>query len=146
MTDNVLKDTPILKADDDLRIVYGVVLEPDSEDLQGDIIDSDTIEKAAHAYLRESRVVGDSHMVQAEAEVVESYIAPADLQMGEQTVRKGSWIMAVKVHDDELWAAVKKGEMTGFSIGGFGTRSAVEKAAKMCKCPECGALHEPDSE
>lgn len=146
MKDNVQKETTILKADDELRIVYGVVLEPDTEDLQGDILDAETIEKAAHGYLQESRVVGDSHMVQAAADVVESYIAPADIQLGEQTVKKGSWVMGVKVNDDEMWAAVKKGEFSGFSIGGFGTREPVEKAAEMCKCPECGSLHEQDGQ
>jgi len=116
------RESKIAKADEELRIVYGVVLEPDSEDLQGDIISADTIEKAAHGYLRASRVVGDSHATQANAEVVESYIAQADFQLGEQTVKKGSWVMGVKVHDDELWAAVKAGEMGGFSIGGYGVR------------------------
>jgi len=31
--------------------------------------------------------------------------------------------MAVKVHDPELWQAIKKGEITGFSIAGTGTRT-----------------------
>jgi len=31
-------------------------------------------------------------------------------------------VMAVKVHDPGLWQAIKKGEITGFSIGGHGTR------------------------
>lgn len=145
MTDNVSKEVSILKADEDLRIVYGVVLEPDTEDLQGDILDAETIEKAAHAYLKESRVVGDSHMVQAAADVVESYVAPADIQLGEQTVKKGSWVVGVKVHDDEMWSAVKKGEFSGFSIGGFATREEVTKSAHVtCKCPECGAEYEHD--
>jgi hypothetical protein len=30
--------------------------------------------------------------------------------------------MAVKIHDPDIWQAVKKGEITGFSIAGQGER------------------------
>jgi hypothetical protein len=31
--------------------------------------------------------------------------------------------MAVKIHDPAVWRDVKKGEITGFSIAGTGTRT-----------------------
>ena len=113
---------PIIKADDEKRLVFGVVLEPHTVDLQGDVLDLDTIEKAAYNYLVSSRVVGDGHSQQAKAEVVESYLAPADMELGGQSISKGSWVMVVHVSDDELWSAVKSGDYTGFSIGGTGAR------------------------
>ena len=113
---------PIFKADDEKRIVYGVVLEPDTRDLQGDVLGIDTIEEAAHKYLIASRLVGDSHSRSAAAEVVESYLAPADIQLGGQSISKGTWIMGVHITDEEMWRAVKAGEYTGFSIGGTGER------------------------
>ena len=30
--------------------------------------------------------------------------------------------MTVKVFDDAIWAGIKRGELTGFSIGGFAKR------------------------
>lgn len=114
----------LIKAENDneKQIVYGIVLEPDTVDAQGDMIGAADIEKAAHMFLVHSRTVGDMHKRQAAAEVVESYIAPVDLTLGGQMVKKGSWVIAVHVTDPDLWAAVKAGEYTGFSVGGFGRR------------------------
>lgn len=36
------------------------------------------------------------------------------------------WIIAMKVHDDEVWKRVKSGELKAFSIGGKGLRSAIQ--------------------
>ena len=41
-----------------------------------------------------------------------------------QVVKKGSWVISVKVISDRLWKMVKDGELTGFSIGGRGERVA----------------------
>lgn len=117
---------PIIKTDKAAQIVYGVVLEPNTVDLQGDTLELDTIERAAHHYLIKSRVVGDSHSRHAPAEVVESYLAPADLELGGQDIKKGTWVMAVHVKDPELWARVERGEFNGFSIGGVGERNEIE--------------------
>lgn len=110
------------KTDDEKQIVVGVVLEPDEIDTQGDIITLDEIEKAAHEFLIKSRVVGKQHETVADAEIVESYLVPEDLTIGVEKVKKGTWVMAVKVHSDELWQEVKDGKFSGFSIGGKGKR------------------------
>jgi hypothetical protein len=115
-------DCLIAKADDEKRLVYGIVLEPNTIDLQGDTITVDTIEQAAHDFLAQSRAVGDMHSGPADAEVVESYLTPADGEMGGQSFKTGTWIMAVKVNSLSLWELIKAGEYTGFSIGGFGAR------------------------
>lgn len=113
---------PIIKADDEKQIVYGIVFEPEEEDTDGDVVSADEIEKAAHRFLRESRVIGKEHEEPAEAEPVESWLTQDDTVINGQSVKKGAWIMGVKVHDDGLWQAVKKGEITGLSFGGFGRR------------------------
>ena len=107
------------------QIVYGVVLEPDTVDAQGDIIPPEEIENAAHEFMLISQTIGIEHSAPAEAKVVESYIAPTDLEIGGQKVKKGSWIIAVKIFDKELWEKIKKGYYTGFSIGGYATREKV---------------------
>jgi len=51
----------ILTNSEELRLIYGVVLKPDSEDLQGDVVSKDDIRQAAHDFLISSREVGISH-------------------------------------------------------------------------------------
>jgi len=114
---------PIIKSKGDQKIVYGVVSEPDTIDLQGDRLSREEIEKACHKFMLTSQKIGMEHEGQAKADIIESYIAPMDFTCGGQTVRKGSWVMAVKIHDPELWAAVKNGDITGFSIAGTGDRT-----------------------
>lgn len=117
-------EVPIIKAADGKKqLLYAVVSEPDTADLHDDIIPADEIEKAAHEYLRAYRVVGLQHEERAPAEVVESFIAPVDYTADDGTVvKKGSWVMAVKVHSADLWAEIEKGAYTGFSIGGQAER------------------------
>lgn len=117
---------PIFKMDEERQIVYGVVLEPHTRDLQGDVLTIDTIEIAAHNYLATSRTVGDSHSGPAAAEVVESYLAPADYDLGGHRITKGTWVMGVHILDPELWESVKRGDFTGFSIGGSGERKELQ--------------------
>lgn len=56
------------------------------------------------------------HTLKSVARPVESYIAPIDLELGESRVPKGSWVMGAKVTDDDAWADVKSGKLTGFSV------------------------------
>jgi 2'-5' RNA ligase len=117
---------PISKADEEQRLVYGIVLEPDEIDTQGDTISVEGIQKTAHGFLakynRESEM---GHMHQRLGDIgvdlVESFIAPMDFTMGEESVKKGSWLIAAKVHDDQLWTDVKSGKLTGFSVAGIAT-------------------------
>ena len=67
--------------------------------------------------------------------LLESYLAPADVAIGETEVRKGTWLLAVHVLADELWEQVKDGELSGFSIGGS-ARRVPEKAGD--RRPEAG--------
>lgn len=123
------KFVPILKTNAAKQIVYGVVLAPNEIDAQDDFMTPDDIEKAAHGYLQNSRVVGSGHTKPIEAYPVESFIAPQDFevhgQYGNQPVKKGSWVLGVKVEDPEEWQKVASGEYTGFSVGGHGARTEV---------------------
>ena len=113
---------PITKKVEEQQIVSGVVLEPEQVDLQGDIYDADVISKAAYKFLSQynkSTELGYMHSeFNKNFELYESYLAPVDFLMGEQFVKKGSWIMTVKVNDADIWESVKKGNIAGFSIGG----------------------------
>lgn len=107
----------------DQQIVYGVVIEPNVIDLQGDRLSKSEIRAACHKFMQTSQRIGKEHSGVAKASIIESYIAPTDFKCNGQVVKSGSWVMAVKIHDPALWQAVKKGDITGFSIAGTGTRT-----------------------
>lgn len=114
---------PIIVSKGDQQIVYGVVSEPDTIDLQGDRLSKSEIRAACHKFMQTGQRIGKEHSGPAKASIIESYIAPTDFKCNGQVVKSGSWVMAVKIHDPGLWQAVKKGEITGFSIAGTGTRT-----------------------
>jgi hypothetical protein len=115
----------IFKRDSEKRLVSGVVLEPDKTDHQGDEMTADDIESTAHRFLIQSRVIGDNHSKPAEAELVESYLAPVDFELNGEAVIAGSWVIVVHVLSDILWQDILDGRYTGFSVGGFGDREPV---------------------
>jgi rubrerythrin len=115
---------PIKKVNEVLRWVTGVVLEPNTVDLQGDVISAEDIRKAMEGYMLKSQAVGRQHKEVAKAAVVECYLAPCDFMLdGRELVRKGSWVLSTKIFDEGIWKDVQSGAITGYSIGGSGVRS-----------------------
>lgn len=108
----------IAKADDAQRLVYGIVYEPNVADAHGDYMTPAEIEKAAHGFLKDAREIDKQHDFQGGVgEVVESYIAPSDFEMGDEMIKKGSWVLVTKA-SDEIWEQIQKGEITGYSMAG----------------------------
>ncbi|KOP29489.1 hypothetical protein ADM98_11485 [Exiguobacterium sp. BMC-KP] len=123
---NVSRDMNILKQDASQQIAYGIVYEPLVKDAHDDYMTAEEIEKAAHIFLKDYRQIDKQHDFTSQVgDVIESYIAPADFELGGETVTKGTWVMAVKVAD-EVWSGIQKGEFTGFSLAGMG--EVIEKA------------------
>lgn len=136
----------VAKAADEKQIVSGVVLDPYEIDTQGEWVPPATVEATAHDYVKKSRVIGREHRKPANAEMVESWIVPYPSQQdydnamaglshkayempyGDDTVHSGAWIMGVQLGDAE-WSAYKAKEITGFSIGGFSSKTKVSKSA-----------------
>ena len=117
-------------ADDDEHYVLGIVLEPDVVDAQKDIYAADEVRDAAHKYMVEFQNRGLMHkeIVNGKVDLLESYLAPANFTIGDQHVKKGTWVMAVRVKDAKLWNECKTGGLTGFSIGGSANRKPDPKA------------------
>ncbi|MEH7731287.1 XkdF-like putative serine protease domain-containing protein, partial [Bacillus safensis] len=108
----------IAKANDAQRLVYGIVYEPNVADAHGDYMAPEEIEKAAHGFLKDAREIDKQHDFQGGVgEVVESYIAPSDFEMGGELIQKGSWVLVTKA-SDEIWEQIQKGEITGYSMAG----------------------------
>uniref|UniRef100_A0A6M3K194 Putative peptidase n=1 Tax=viral metagenome TaxID=1070528 RepID=A0A6M3K194_9ZZZZ len=114
---------PISKKDEEKRLVYGVVLEPETVDAQDDIVAAEEIEKACHdfsrGYRKQKTEMGYMHKGIADGvDMVENYIAPGDFRLGNKSVKKGSWVMVSHIENDDTWEEVKEGKITGYSIGG----------------------------
>ena len=122
----------LLKNDDseDERYVLGVVLEPETVDTQLDIYSAEEIRAAAHRFMEEYRSIGFMHeyIVTEQIKILESYIAPVDFELDGEQIKQGSWLLALRIVDEELWEQDKSGEINAFSIGGDAFATPDEEA------------------
>ena len=124
---------PIIK-NEEKRLVYAVVYEPfdgTNADTHGDFARAEEIEKAAHRFFNQARVNIDHRIAcgENEVEVVESSIMLADTTINGETVKKGSWVVVMKVHSDSIWKAIKNGELNAYSMEGTGEKADLQKSA-----------------
>ena len=136
----------VVKAAPEKQIVYGVVLDPYSVDLQNEWVPPATIEDSAHEFVAKSRVIGRGHTTRVDATLVESWIeiypsqkdreaALENLphrvfrrQFGDDIIHSGSWVAGVRLCD-ELWEQYKRGDLGAFSVGGFSFKTKVSTDA-----------------
>lgn len=118
---SINKEVSIIKSEKK-KLIYGVVYEPSEIDAHGDYASAEEIEKAAHTYLEDFAEINLMHAkgLGKKARVVESYIAPIDFEVEGEKIKKGAWVMATKIYDPQLWDAIQKGLITGYSIEGTG--------------------------
>lgn len=134
---NLQKSVPIIKVDDEKRLVYGTVYAPneDEGDAHEDYMTAAEIEKAAHNFLAKSNTIkatDTQHNLQPVegVAIVESAVLKGTHEILKDEI-PGTWYIVTKVENDEVWKSVKDGTYTGFSLYGFAER--VEKAGKRQK-------------
>lgn len=89
------------KADDAQCLVYGIVYEPNVADARGDYLTPAENEKVAHGFLKDALEIDKQHDFHGGVgEVVESYIAPSDFEMGDEVIKKGSLVLVAKASDE----------------------------------------------
>lgn len=94
-----------------------LALSPDEPDLHGDVYDADEVRKACHDYNIHCGICNLYHLIDTEEiSIVESYIAPVEMILGETIIKAGSWITVLQFHNEDIWQEVKKGNFTGVSI------------------------------
>lgn len=149
------KVLPILKTDEEQRIVYGVVYAPNEVDTWGDWATAKDIQKAAYSFmqnLRAQNVDSEHDFIAKNAYVAESFILRGEDPMfpGE---KPGTWVVAIKVDDPDLWEKVKTGELGGISMAGLAKtepeKTELEKAQTFSSAlfgeqiwPMTGALND----
>lgn len=118
-------NVPVFKqAQEELKQATFLVLSPDEVDLHGDIYDAVEVRKACHNFNIHCRKANLLHLFDTDAfSIVESYISPVEMQMGETIIKAGSWLAVIQVSDSEegdvIWDGIKNGDYTGVSISGI---------------------------
>lgn len=90
------------------------------------MISEDEIIKTAHDFMinLSSKYLNVDHEKNTEFQevdykFVESFIAPNDIIVWDNIVKKGSWYVGIKFISEDLYEAVKKGEYVGVSMEGY---------------------------
>lgn len=120
----------------DKRLVYGEVYIPYMVDTDNEAMTPEAIEKAAHNFLAKNRtdkIDVDHNRQESGVVVVESFIARKN---DPDNFIEGSWVLGVKIIPDEIWEAVKKGEINAFSLYGMTTKTPATAVVSMIRMME----------
>lgn len=114
--------------DKTLKQALFIVMVPDEEDLHGDITSAEEIAKACHNFNKFCRKANLYHLVETDAfDIAESYIAPVEMQIGEEVIKAGTWLALIQANDDDLWAGIESGDVAGLSIGALASVETIEE-------------------
>ena len=123
------------KTDDEKKIVFGPAMIPDLQIYRKDkngnpyyvYFSSETIKMIAEKYMRNKYLDNNDEMHNGKAVkdvyVYESWIKE-DMEdksnkYGYGDLPIGTWFVAMKVRNDEVWNKIKAGELKGFSVSGY---------------------------
>ena len=127
---------PIVKVTPGKRLVTGIALTPETVDVQGDIISEEVIAAAAHEFVanyNDKTRLGVQHKdFSRRLDLVESWMVREDTVIDGRKIKKGTWMVTIKVVDDGVWALILSGKLRGFSIGGMAkVRRDVDAAGQL---------------
>ena len=111
----------------ELKQVTYVAMMPDFVDGHGDYTSAEEVRKAKESFNASEMRSNLFHMQMTDSfTVIESYLAPCDMQFETVTIQKGTWLVTLQVHDDDVWEAIKNEEITGVSIGALALAEEVQ--------------------
>lgn len=119
--------------DEDQRIVFGPALIPDlpiKRSIMGEVffvsIDRENILKTAIKFQKDNLAnqldVNHNQQVLEGLTIFETFVTDENrvtMANGFESLPMGTWFITAKVNNDETWAKIKSGELTGFSIDGL---------------------------
>ena len=104
----------------ELREITAPVLIPEQVDSHGDIYSHEVVHKACRDFTDRCNNPNVQHTTDNVStdtmEFVECYITKCDMQIGDKIIKEGTWMATAKIHDLDLWEAVKQEQFTGFSV------------------------------
>jgi len=129
ITGRILKAADMDAATDNpIHEVTSVVLEPNpDDDTQGDTYTEQDVVDAQRSFAHSMKTnLMHASPIGKGVYIVENYIARAAFEENGQQVKKGSWIATAQIDErdqPELWAGIKSGAITTWSIEGDGVRT-----------------------
>lgn len=134
------EQSEIVKFDNEKQQVFGWAYVTHDEqgqvvvDKSGEFVDDQSeIEDAAYNFVLHSRQGGVEHKrdeegVITKSTLIESVVFTPEkkqaLGIPEGTMPDGWWV-GWKIHDDEVWDQIRKGQLTSFSVHGSGQKTLV---------------------
>ena len=113
----------LLKTDDNHKTISFCVLTPNIEDRNWDIIKEEEIIKTAHDFgaNMQNKFLNIDHKENSQIEktqyqFVENFIAPNDIIIWENIVKKWSWYVWIKFTNEELYKNVKAWDFVWVSM------------------------------
>ena len=152
------QEIKLAKVDDEKRIVMGAALIPNkpifrkrNDTMFYVYFSEDTVRRSSELFFQngnQSNATLEHQMKANGLTVVESWIVEGEQDKSRiygLEVPKGTWMISMKITDDELWAEIKEGKKyKGFSIEGFYTDRATIK--KSDAKSEMAAIEEEEAE
>lgn len=137
---NIIKTERIIKTETSNQTATFVILEPGVMDLNGQEISEEEIIKTAHEFMMNltEKYVNVNHEAKTEQDdviFVESYVSPVEMDIADEKIKKGTWLVAFKFLSADKWQMLIDGDITGVSMEGTGwvekTAEQVERLAKV---------------
>jgi len=125
MPKQLTKQIKVIVKSEDEMICTGIVYEPDIIDSQSDFTDALEISKACYDYIVNARRIHLNHSGKVvKSEILENFIAPVTYDIVSPdgtitTVKKGGWILSLRIKDQQIWEKIKAGELNGLSMAGI---------------------------
>ena len=107
-------------------IIKGPILIPQIPDMTGDILDEETIRKAALIIARNGVLTDVQHTLRNVGKILELYVLDNPMQWRNDMLPKGTVMISIDVVDEDIQQGIREGKLQGFSILAAPTRSMDE--------------------
>ena len=107
-------------------IIKGPILIPQIPDMTGDILDEETIRKAALIIARNGVLTDVQHTLRNVGKILELYVLDNPMQWRNDMLPKGTVMISIDVVDEDIQQGIREGKLQGFSILAAPTRSMNE--------------------
>ena len=107
-------------------IVKGPILIPNVPDMSGDILDEETVRRAALIIARNGVLTDVQHTLRNVGKILELYVLDTPMDWRGEMLPKGTVMGSIDVIDNDIQQGIREGKLNGFSILAAPTRTMEE--------------------
>lgn len=97
-------------------ILKGAILIPHLPDKSGDVLDEETIRKAALLISRNGILIDVQHKLRSIGKLLELYVLDSPVLFKGNEYPKGTLFCSIEVTEEDIMDMIRNGKLTGFSI------------------------------